>query len=228
MGRRGVFAVSFLLLCLLSCGGEEPEAIVEDIVKAAPDKVELLLENASVSVMRVTLPSQARLPMHRGRDRVIYSLTSYKLRAMSPGTEPVIRDYKPGDVEWRRSGARAFQNVGPIPARFLVVSRKANNPTPGVTSNVAELAPDKARVVFENEDAKVIEISLQPKDKLPAHKAASHVVYALTPAKLKFTAGGKSVEEDWAEGSVHWHDGGEHQVENLSTEAVRFVVFELM
>jgi quercetin dioxygenase-like cupin family protein len=228
MGLRGLLAASLLSIGLAGCGGEEPEAIVEDLVKAAPDKVELLLENASVSVMRVTLPSQARLPMHRGRDRIIYSLTNYKIRAMSPGTEPVIRDYKPGDVEWRRAGARALQNVGPIPARFLVVSRKANNPTPGVTSNIAELAPDKARVVFENEDAKVIEISLQPKDKLPPHKTAGHVVYALTPAKLKFIAAGKPADEEWAEGSVHWHDGGEHQIENLSAGPVRLVVFELM
>jgi hypothetical protein len=80
MGSRVAFAVPFLLIFLLSCGGEKPEAIVEDIAKAAPDKVELLFENASVSVMRVTLPSQARLPMHRGRDRLIYSLTNYKLR----------------------------------------------------------------------------------------------------------------------------------------------------
>jgi quercetin dioxygenase-like cupin family protein len=228
MGSRVAFAVPFLLIFLLSCGGEKPEAIVEDIAKAAPDKVELLFENASVSVMRVTLPSQARLPMHRGRDRLIYSLTNYKLRYMGPATEPVIRDFKPGDVQWRPAGAQAVQNVGPIPARYLVVSRKANNPTPGVTSNIAELAPDKARVVFENQEAKVIEISLQPKDKLPPHTAAGRVIYSLTPAKIRFTAAGKSMEEEWAEGSVHWHDGGEHQVENLSAEPVRFLVFELM
>lgn len=228
MSARKVLGTALPLIWLLSCGGEEPEAIVEDLVKAAPDKVELLLENASVSVMRVTLPSQARLPMHRGRDHIIYSLANYKLRYTGMGIEPVIRDYKPGDVEWRRASVRAVQNVGPIPAKYLVVSRKANNPTPGVTSNIAELAPDKARVVFENQDAKVIEISLQPKDKLPPHKAAGHVAYALTPAKLKLTAGGKTAEEDWPEGSVHWHDGGDHQIENLSADAVRFVVFELM
>ena len=93
---------------------------------------------------------------------------------------------------------------------------------------IAELAPEKARVIFENRDCKVIDITLQPKDKLPAHNAAGRAVYPLTAAKLRFTAGGQSTVEEWAEGVAHWHDGGEHSVENLSAEPVRFLIFEMM
>ena len=227
MNLLRILPVALLLMFILSCG-EEPPAVVEDIVKAAPDQVELLFENDSISVMRFTLAPQAQLPMHRGVDRAVYSLTSYKLRFMTPSGEPTIRDFNPGDVHWHRAGVHAVTNIGPIPAKYLVVTRKGVNPTPGVTSNIAELAPDKARVVLENQDAKVIEISLQPKDKLPAHNAAGRVIYSLTAAKLKFTAGGQTTEEEWAEGAAHWHDGGEHQVENLSAEPVRFLVFEYM
>ncbi len=88
--------------------------------------------------------------------------------------------------------------------------------------------PDKAKVIFENEQAKVLEVSLEPGDKQPVHAAASRVIYTLTPVKLKFTAGEESSEVDYAAGEASWHDGGEHTVENLSAEPVRYLVFELM
>ena len=224
-----VVAAMIPVLLMLACGpSEEPEAVVEDIVKAAPGNVELLLERPSISVMRVTLPPQARLPMHRGGDRVVYSLSDYKLRYLTPGAEGRIQDFRTGDIHWHSAGVHAVQNVGPIPARYLVVTRKGVNPTPGVTSNIAELAPDKAQVIFENRDAKVIEIALQPKDKLPMHNAAGRAVYALTAAKLRFIAGGQSIAEEWPEGAVHWHDGGEHALENLSADPIKLLIFELM
>ncbi len=229
MRQRKVFAAIIPVLLLLACGpSEEPEAIVEDIVKAAPQNVELLLDKPSISVIRVTLPPQARLPMHRGGDRVVYSLSDYKLRYLTPGTEGKIQDFRAGDIHWHSSGTHTVQNIGPIEARYLVVTRKGVNPTPGVTSNIAELAPDKARVIFENRDSKVIEITLQPKDKLPVHNAAGRAVYTLTAAKLRFTAGGQTTEEEWPEGAAHWHDGGEHAVENLSAAPVKFLIFEMM
>lgn len=222
-----VFAAA--LFSLACGGGEEAEvAFVDDIVAAAPDNAKVLLENDSVSVVLFTLPPQGQLPEHEGLDRLVYSLSDYKLQFLRQVGEPEIKDFRKGDVHWHPAGRHAIRNVGPITAEYLVVSRKGENPTPGVTSNLAELMPDKAKVIFENQEAKVIEVSLEPGDKQPVHVAASRVAYSLTPAKLKFTSGEQSTETAYAAGEAHWHDGGEHEVECLSEEPVRYIVFEMM
>ncbi len=221
--------VSLLALLLVACGPTEtPEVAVDDIVQAAPDSVELLLDNDYVTVTRFTVSSQVRIPLHHSGPRIVYPLSSYKLRWENPGYEASIRDFQEGKAMWSSAGESAFTNAGATTARFLVVTRKEPNPTPGVTSNIAELDPAHATVVFENQDAKVIEVSLDAGGKLPEHDAASRVVYALTPAKIKMVAGGETTEVDYAEGDARWLEGGPHSVENLSAEPIRYLVFEVM
>lgn len=218
-----------LVALTLACGnGDEAPAMVEDIYQAAPEQAQMLLENEHVAVARFTVAPRAELPMHPGTERVVYSLSDYKVQIKRPGIEPRILDFRKGNVNWYGAGTHGVRNVGPITAEYLVVARKAPNPTPGVTSNLAELAPEMAKVVFENEEGKVLEVSLDAGAKQPVHAAAGRVVYALTDAKLKFTAGEESMEKELAAGEVHWHDGGDHQVENVSEGAVRYLVVELM
>jgi quercetin dioxygenase-like cupin family protein len=221
--------VASIALLLVACGpSETPEVVVDDIVQAAPDSVELLLDNDYVTVTRFTVPSQVRIPRHQGGARIVYPLSSYKLRWEIPGYEASVRDFQEGTAQWSSAGEHAFTNAGATTARFLVVTRKVPNPTPGVTSNVAELDPDHATVVFENQSAKVIEVSLEPGDALPEHEGASRVVYSLTPSKVKMTLNGETTEADYAEGDAHWHDGGVLSVENISEAPIRYLVFELM
>lgn len=221
--------IAGLMILTFACGPREAEiAVVEDIVVAAPEHARLLLENDHVAVMRFTLPPQAELPMHEGRARVVYSLSDYKLQYRTEIDPPIVRDLRQGEAHWHSAGPHSVRNVGPITAEYVVVARKSPNPTPGVTSNLAALVPDQARVIFENEYAKVIEVTMAPGAKQPMHNAASRVVYSLTPAMIRFITSAGSAANEYAEGDVHYHEGGEHQVENLSNETVRFVIFELM
>ena len=102
------------------------------------------------------------------------------------------------------------------------------NPTAGVTSNLAELTPDKAKVILETEKVKVLEIVLDPGEKQPEHDAASRLIYSLTAAKLGFTAADETTEIEFAPGDAHYHQGGKHAVTNLGEEPVRYLVFEMM
>ena len=220
-----------LAILTLACSSTEESAqvtVVDDIVQAAPENVELLLKKDHVTVMRFTLPPQTRLPPHRSQERAVYSLSDYKLEFTDSMGQRQINNFRPGDILWLKAGKHTVRNVGPITAKYLVVERTAVNPMPGVTSNIAELTPEKAKVILENANAKVIEVTLEPGDQQPTHTAAARVVYSLTPAKLAVTAGGKTTETEFAEGDVHWYPGGEHQMKNLSANPVRFLVFELM
>jgi quercetin dioxygenase-like cupin family protein len=220
-----------LVTLAFACGPAEKAAEVtlqEDIMKAAPDRARLLLENEQIAATLVTLPAQSELPMHRGGDRVVYSVTDYKLQFRAQDGEPVVRNFRQGEAHWHPAGAHAIRNVGATKAEYLVVTRKSSNPTVGVTSNLAELKPDQARVVFENQDAKVIEISLKAGEVQPMHKGAGRLIYSLTPLKIKFASGSETSEAAYSAGEAHYHLGGDHRVANLSKEPARYLVFELM
>jgi quercetin dioxygenase-like cupin family protein len=227
--------VKALLMALVTlsvaCGPvEQPAAVTiqEDIVKTAPDRARLLLENDHIVATLFTLPAQAELPMHRGGDRVVYSLSDYRLQFRTEDGEPALRDFRRGEVHWHPGEAHGIRNVGATRAEYLVVTRKTGNPAGGVTSNLAELDPEQARVIFENENAKVIDISLKPGKTQPMHKGAARLVYSLTAMKVKLVSGAGSSESAYSPGEVHYHPGGDHRVTNLSKEPVRYLVFELM
>ena len=215
----------------ISCGpADQPAAVTvqDDIVKAAQDRARLLLENDHLSAVMFTLPPQSELPMHRGGDRVVYSLSDYKLQFRPEAGEPVVRDFRQGEAHWHTAGAHAIRNVGATNAEYLVVTRKGANPTAGVTSNLAELKPEQARVILENQDAKVIDVSLKPGEAQPMHKGAARLIYSMTPLNLKFASAAGKSESAYSAGEVHYHPGGDHQVANVSKEPARYIIFELM
>jgi quercetin dioxygenase-like cupin family protein len=224
--RMLLLLTSALGLFLFACGaGDEAESAgAEDTPQAGS---EVLLDNNHLTVLKFTVPPQGELPAQQWKSGILYSLSDYRLQYLVPDYPASLRTHRKGEVEWQNSKTYGVKNVGPITAEFLLVTSKGDNPTPGVTSNIAELTPDKARVVFENQDAKVIEISLEPGDKQPAHNAASRAIYALTDAKLTFIAD-EIAESTLTAGEAHYHSGGEHAVENLSDQPVQYLVFELM
>jgi hypothetical protein len=46
--------------------------------------------------------------------------------------------------------------------------------------------------------------------------------------QLKFVSGGQKSQSAYAAGEAHYHQGGDHQVANLSKEPAHYVIFELM
>ncbi len=227
--KKLLLPMAVLALLLSGCGAEEAEvAVVEDIAQAAPGNVDVLLDNDHLTVMKFTVPPQEELPMHQGRARIVYSLNDYRLQYLVPDYPAELRMHRQGEGHWHNSGVHGVKNVGATTAEYLVVTAKGPNPTPGVSSNLVELVPDKARVAFAHQNAQVIEVSLEPGDKLPPHEAAARAVYSSTDAKLRFIAGEEETESEWKAGSVHYHEGGEHAVENVSEQPVKYVVFEMM
>ena len=73
------------IIFLLGSGCEtpvvEPITIAEDISVEAPEQAERLVENDQVAVTRITLKPREALPLHKGLDRVVYSLNRYRLRS---------------------------------------------------------------------------------------------------------------------------------------------------
>jgi quercetin dioxygenase-like cupin family protein len=88
--------------------------------EAAPAKQDTLLENDVAEVHVVSLEAGQSLPDHRGRARVIYSLSDYRVRFMQGG-DSEERSFEQGSVHYHAPGVHAVENIGDQAARFMVV-----------------------------------------------------------------------------------------------------------
>jgi quercetin dioxygenase-like cupin family protein len=80
-----------------------------------------------------------------------------------------------------------------------------------MAKDLVKAAPSIAKVVFENDKVRVIEIKIRKGQKLPMHSHVPNLIYAVTTAKWKSTSpAGKSEmvkvkagESSWSEGTIH-------------------------
>ncbi|HYB07359.1 MAG TPA: hypothetical protein VEB87_04300 [Nitrososphaerales archaeon] len=88
-----------------------------------------------------------------------------------------------------------------------------------MAKHILKVAPRFARVVFENDVVRVIEITMKSGQRMPMHSHNRGLSYSLNEGKIKSTnEGGKSTVVNVRKGEVSWSDsdGAEtHAVENL-------------
>lgn len=81
------------------------------------------------------------------------------------------------------------------------------------------VAPRSAKVIFENDVVRVIEITMKKGQKIPIHSHNKGLSYSLNGGKIRSTGkDGKSRVFNVKKGEISWsdHDGAEtHAVENL-------------
>jgi len=94
--------------------------------------------------------------------------------------------------------------------------------------DAVRVAPDVAKVLFENDRVRVLEIKLKRRQKMAMHSHPANLAYALTTARIKSTSpDGKSQVLRMKKGQANWSDGGSHSVENLANSAATNLVIEL-
>jgi hypothetical protein len=96
-----------------------------------------------------------------------------------------------------------------------------------MAQDLAKVSPD-AKVLFENDRVRVLEIQHQPGGKEPMHSHPAYVTYSLTNATVKVTSpDGKTVVKERKAGLAQWGEPVTHAVENVGTTEWHVVVFEL-
>src|SRR4030095_14378061 len=85
------------------------------------------------------------------------------------------------------------------------------------------------KVMFENDQVRVLKIHYNPKEKSVMHEHPASVVVFLNTSKAKFTlADGTSTTDGGGKaGSVRFTDAGKHLPENIGTTPIEAVLVEL-
>lgn len=86
-----------------------------------------------------------------------------------------------------------------------------------MAKHILKVAPKSAKVVFENEVVRVIEITMRKGQSIPMHSHDKGLSYSLNNGKIKsIDEHGKSRAFNVPRGDLSWSDEGEsHAVENL-------------
>jgi quercetin dioxygenase-like cupin family protein len=94
--------------------------------------------------------------------------------------------------------------------------------------DVVAVAGDSHKVIFENDQVRVLSVRLAPGQKAPMHAHPANVAYYLSGGKLRVTTpDGKSVEKTPKAGTAGWADPVTHAVENIGTSDFTQVQIEL-
>jgi hypothetical protein len=101
--------------------------VENDVHTVAPDFADQRFDNEAFRITEVSLPPGESIPMHSGINRVIYSLSDYRIRYESNKEGTGDKSFQRGDAHWHEACMHALENTGQGDARFLVVAYKRAN-----------------------------------------------------------------------------------------------------
>jgi quercetin dioxygenase-like cupin family protein len=113
------------------------------------------------------------------------------------------------------------EKAGPVPGPRGQSSNMdgASATSKALARHILEVAPKSARVVFENDLVRVIEVTMRKGQSIPMHSHNKGLSYSLNGGKIKSTRkDGKSVVFKVRKGELSWSDADgveTHAVDNL-------------
>ena len=88
--------------------------------------------------------------------------------------------------------------------------------------------PETHKVVLDNAEVRVLDVHIQPGQKVAMHSHPASVVYYVTDAKMKVTLpDGTSRVAEAKAGTAAWRDPATHAVENVGSSELHLVQTEL-
>jgi quercetin dioxygenase-like cupin family protein len=96
-----------------------------------------------------------------------------------------------------------------------------------MADDAAKVAPHVYKVLFENERARVLEVTMQSGDRSEMHAHPDYVVHILSGGTVKFTApSGDTVEAELPTGTTIWRDAETHSTTNVGGTVIHGLFFE--
>lgn len=91
----------------------------------------------------------------------------------------------------------------------------------------AVVAPEFYKCTFENEHARLCEVTFKPGATIPSHSHPQHLLHALTAGKVRiFKVGAEPVDLDLTPGQTLWVPAETHYATNIGTAEFKALVVE--
>jgi quercetin dioxygenase-like cupin family protein len=91
----------------------------------------------------------------------------------------------------------------------------------------AVVAPEFYKCTFENEHARVCEVTFKPGATIPSHSHPQHLIHGISAGKVRiFKTGAEPVDIDLAPGQTLWVPAETHYATNIGTTELKALVVE--
>ncbi len=241
MNRSAIVLILAFLVLPWGCGpaeqstpdtGEDAEAgagvAIEDVQVEHPEMVQELFRNDWIHVAKFHIPVGDTLPMHRGGERTVYSLTDYTVRFKHGERENVVTK-QAGTAHWHAAEPHEAENVGDTPVRAIIATRtKETLPGNGGTPvSLAQVAPDVARVLLDNGRVQVYEVTLAAGAGIPEHVGMNRLLIARGAFSLEIGDPETAVEvRPFSQGDLYWAQTHDVEIRNVGEQDAVFVIIE--
>ena len=201
-------------------------AAAQDPVKVDAGHYRVLLDNATVRVLRVTYPPGAKSVMHSHPDAILVPLSSGKVQFTLPdGKAEAARDLVENTATYTPATTHSPANVGTTRIEGILVEFKAKSPG---TATLPNSRPGMQTLTLaEGPRAVAIKATTGPDFREPAgsRHEFDQVVIALGGSSLSLSVEGKPPVTSWARGDVRFIGRGvKHESSNAGGQPADFVI----
>jgi quercetin dioxygenase-like cupin family protein len=209
------------LLVALSSGA----AHAQDPMKVDPAHYKVVLENASVRVLKIDYPAGDKSPMHQHPDAIVVMLAPSMGRFTMPDGKSQDMDLANEAAMYMPAGTHSPSNIGQGPIDALLVEFKT--PSPGTATLPASREGLAMKVLAEGPRGMAFRTTAAPTFQEPAgtKHEFDQVVIALGRAQMSLSIEGKPAKTTWARGDVQFIGRGQaHESRNMGSGPVDFVI----
>jgi len=214
------FAIAALGLGLATAA----PALAQDPVKVNPKNYHVVLENAQVRVLHVTVAPGAKTVLHEHPDNMVVLLTDGKMTFTGADGKSETVETKAGGAMWSPAGKHAGANAGTTPLEAIVVELKGSA-APKATLPASR--PNLTRTTLAESaraDAFAFTADASFKEEPKTTHDYDQVLIATGPAALSVEIGGKTTTT-WKRGDVVFIGRGQpHQAQNTSGKPQQLAV----
>ena len=214
-------ALSVAFLAVLGSG----IALAQDAVKVAPTNYTVVLENASVRVLKISYAPGAKSAMHQHPDAIVVPLAASKVRFTLPNGKTQDSDLANETAMYMPADTHSPTNVGPGPVDALLIEFKTA--APGKAALPASREGMTLKVLAEGPRATAYRSTASATFAEPAGSKHDfdQVVIALGPSPLSLSIDGKPAKTTWARGDVQFIGRGvAHEAKNTGGKPSDMVV----
>ena len=200
-------------------------AAAQDAVKVDPAHYKVLIDNASVRVLKIGYSPGAKSPMHSHPDAMLVALGDAKARFTLPDGKTQDMEIGKETATYTPASTHAPVNVGTTPVDAILVEFKAKDPG---TASVPTSRPGmQVNVLAESPRAIASKTTAGPdfhEDPGTTHDY-DQVVISLGANDLTLAVEGKPVVTKWQRGTAQFIGRGvKHESKNTSGRPIEFVI----
>ena len=221
--------ISTLLLFFIACSSSDISLLPE---KVSPDVYKVLLENDDIKILEVTFAPGQSDNMHEHYPATVYIVEGGKAQVTLPdGTVNEINPPSDFILHNPEKAKHQVKNIGDNTMKIILFERKN---TRAITDTKEELilpeevSPDVYKVLLDNEEVKVTEVTFKPGQGDEMHQHGVMSIYGIRGGKLQNTSLDGTVREmEVADGFVgHRNTVTTHQMKNIGDTTVKVILVE--